>query len=481
MSEWWVGRHGANPVGPVTTDTLIRGILEKKVPEDALVCRVGEQQWQHIAQVEELWEQVHPEQFHTSVTKQPWFADKAEEEATLPRLDESDGDDDSTRIYSVPILPIRKLGSSPSHPVPTATGVSPSTPTVPLAAANTAAEYSAPEAQPIRASSALPSTSHAPSPKAVIAPPRFGLDRVAPTNRQPLIPTQPVTTATRPEPAATKAPVALGPPLPSAPQAVAAMPARAAVAASPPVALLHAPTAGASRGQSAVQSPPVDNRADDQGSVPLIQSRPNVPSGPLPKSAALLPVRPAIPVAQPLLAPSHAPAMQPMLQHVAPPIQDAGFSSTAVEAEEDAVTVIAKPSAAVPVSPPAIPLSTSPVAPLPLVPEVEPAELFDEDFEPPPPTPSSTFSSQVHSAERDAVIPRPAAGTPAPPSVIITHRPPSMHDDALAHAVSPTPEETRPAIRSIRPPGTIQIGIGTLIIGALALVVLVLLVVLLLR
>ena len=121
MSEWWVGRQGANPVGPVTTDTLVRGILEKKVPEDALVCRVGERQWQHLAQVDDLWELVHPEQFHTSVTKQPWFTEKGPSSPPIPPTDPPEPlevEDESTRIYSVPILSIRSVDSSPSHPIP---------------------------------------------------------------------------------------------------------------------------------------------------------------------------------------------------------------------------------------------------------------------------------------------------------------------------------------------------------------------------
>jgi hypothetical protein len=56
-----------------------------------------------------------------------------------------------------------------------------------------------------------------------------------------------------------------------------------------------------------------------------------------------------------------------------------------------------------------------------------------------------------------------------------------MPEEVLAHAVASIPEETRPALRSMRPAGTIQMSIGTLVIGALTLVVLVLLVVLLLH
>ena len=218
MSEWWVGRQGANPVGPVTTDTLIRGIQEKKVPEDALVCRVGEQQWQHIAQVDDLWELIHPEQFHTSVTKQPWFAEKRDSgPPATPPPEPQEVDDESTRIYSVPILAIRSIESSPFHPPPAATG------TTPLA---NDANVALPKPATLAAS---PAASHAATPKVVIAPPRFGADRVAPAKPAPVATT---VTPSKPEPAATRAPVALGPTLPSMPAAVA--PARAAVSVSSP-------------------------------------------------------------------------------------------------------------------------------------------------------------------------------------------------------------------------------------------------------
>jgi hypothetical protein len=53
--------------------------------------------------------------------------------------------------------------------------------------------------------------------------------------------------------------------------------------------------------------------------------------------------------------------------------------------------------------------------------------------------------------------------------------------DALGHAVQAHSELTRPALRTIRPPGTVQISIATLIVGAMTLVVLVLAAVLVLR
>jgi hypothetical protein len=53
--------------------------------------------------------------------------------------------------------------------------------------------------------------------------------------------------------------------------------------------------------------------------------------------------------------------------------------------------------------------------------------------------------------------------------------------DSLGRVIQPHTELTRPALRTIRPPGTVQISIATLIVGAMTLVVLVLTAVLLLR
>ena len=125
---------------------------------------------------------------------------------------------------------------------------------------------------------------------------------------------------------------------------------------------------------------------------------------------------------------------------------------------------------------------TAAVVPVPATLEVEPADLFDEDYEAPPAKPP--FKGSLNNrppVDRESISPRPAAGTPPPPSVIVTHPPPVNHGDALTHDVSPTPEETRPVVRSLLPPGTIQVSIGTLIICALGLIVLVLLGVLLAR
>jgi serine/threonine-protein kinase len=56
MDEWFVCVPGGRTVGPVSTSLLILGIRSGKVPDDALVCRPGDDVWQSIFDVPELSE-----------------------------------------------------------------------------------------------------------------------------------------------------------------------------------------------------------------------------------------------------------------------------------------------------------------------------------------------------------------------------------------------------------------------------------------
>jgi hypothetical protein len=48
MNRWWVTQRGREPVGPVETELVVRGIAAEKVPGDALVCPVGGKSWQPL-------------------------------------------------------------------------------------------------------------------------------------------------------------------------------------------------------------------------------------------------------------------------------------------------------------------------------------------------------------------------------------------------------------------------------------------------
>jgi hypothetical protein len=223
MSEWWVGRRGADPVGPVSTETLVRGVREKKVPPNALVCRVGGQQWEHITQVAEVWERINADA--TGVVEQHHATPVAD---SMPAADsladaDADSDDAATRILDGTAMQALAANAGPTRARPADAAAE--SMTVPLAMGstlrNTAASSTsgdsgtAHELRPVaptpapakaaapafRAPVALGKKSDAqgPSsqagasaggglketarlPKAVIPAPRFGVDRTAPAS-----------------------------------------------------------------------------------------------------------------------------------------------------------------------------------------------------------------------------------------------------------------------------------------------------------
>jgi hypothetical protein len=52
--NWWVTQAGREPVGPVSTDLVVRGIAAGRVPDDALVCQVGGTKWLRLLDVAEF-------------------------------------------------------------------------------------------------------------------------------------------------------------------------------------------------------------------------------------------------------------------------------------------------------------------------------------------------------------------------------------------------------------------------------------------
>lgn len=53
--EWWVtAPDGQVPVGPVSTELMIQGILSGMVPKHALICAVGEARWKWIGEIPEF-------------------------------------------------------------------------------------------------------------------------------------------------------------------------------------------------------------------------------------------------------------------------------------------------------------------------------------------------------------------------------------------------------------------------------------------
>jgi hypothetical protein len=54
--QWYVSNEGSEPLGPLATDLVERGILAGKVPVTSLVCAVGDSRWMPLAAVPEFAE-----------------------------------------------------------------------------------------------------------------------------------------------------------------------------------------------------------------------------------------------------------------------------------------------------------------------------------------------------------------------------------------------------------------------------------------
>lgn len=54
IREWYVRVDEGDAVGPVSTELLARGIAAGKVPEQALVARIGDVDWQPVTRVGEI-------------------------------------------------------------------------------------------------------------------------------------------------------------------------------------------------------------------------------------------------------------------------------------------------------------------------------------------------------------------------------------------------------------------------------------------
>lgn len=617
MSQWWVSRPGGDPVGPVSLETLILGVEQQKVPEDAYVCRVGEQQWHRLPQVEEIWDKLHPEQSRTNVVEQPWF-EKPSDPAPAPG-DLADADaDDATRVYDALAMagqiaqpaataaaPVatESLASAPkkSEPKPTAQPQEPPSedpqkkPTVPRLGAvrapapgfrapglgsntsgaakpaqptppsrihahaasaatphdgksrahvgvgvrATAAQASLPkpaaaakadnhsppassrqtgfQTMPVRASTV--DKAHAPRvtpDKAALTDIPKGTDLAAMLESKEEVslsqtrPDRPVAKRAASTPPKSGPSTAVVPRIPRAaaapsePQSAPQSPRRIAPAAPSKVAAPVSPKVNAPPSSRKVPAPPgvapapatpETTAADDEDAtvikpvVPLVfaepeeatvvfrsdseaqpsdeaETRPIRGTQPLP-----MPVRPMEAVTPPVnndVRPLPA-VQQPVTVAHGYSVQHASTGTARIDAVPARVAPLPTPIAGPTVTPVNVALPSSPES---AVPPLYDAAEDAPDHAPP----AAKIPSPV-------IAPRPAAGTPLPPTVIVSHPQPQVSLDALGHHALPmsNTDATRPALRSLHPPGTIQISIGALIIGALALVVLVLLVVLLLR
>jgi hypothetical protein len=108
MAEWHVRQAGSRPIGPVSTELVIRGIEAGKVALDAEVCRVGSRDWMPIDMVDEFAHVAVDEEAATRVTESPWFADQPSQ----PRIAPPPAPKPSSSL-GLPQAPAPALRSSP--------------------------------------------------------------------------------------------------------------------------------------------------------------------------------------------------------------------------------------------------------------------------------------------------------------------------------------------------------------------------------
>ena len=55
MSDWWLSKASGAPEGPFSSQTLAQELRAGQIPHQAYVCRVGDQRWLRISQVDEIF------------------------------------------------------------------------------------------------------------------------------------------------------------------------------------------------------------------------------------------------------------------------------------------------------------------------------------------------------------------------------------------------------------------------------------------
>lgn len=107
MAQWMVRSEGSDPVGPVSTELLLRGIAQGRVPVESEVQQLGTREWQVLEFVDV-------------------FADAIQSDEAMTRLAESPLDDDDIVAYAdaeeaftrLAVPPGQSPGARPPPPPP---------------------------------------------------------------------------------------------------------------------------------------------------------------------------------------------------------------------------------------------------------------------------------------------------------------------------------------------------------------------------
>lgn len=83
FDQWWVTQGGQEPVGPVSTELVVRGLAAGRVPLDSWVCEVGGAAWKPVRDVRDFAEAV-------AIAAALKVDERPSGRAVLPRFDASD-------------------------------------------------------------------------------------------------------------------------------------------------------------------------------------------------------------------------------------------------------------------------------------------------------------------------------------------------------------------------------------------------------
>lgn len=95
FDQWWVTQGGQEPVGPVSTELVVRGLAAGRVPLDSYVCEVGGTAWKPVREVRDFSEAV-------AIAAALKVDDRPSGRAPLPRFDATD---DRTVVDIEPMIP----------------------------------------------------------------------------------------------------------------------------------------------------------------------------------------------------------------------------------------------------------------------------------------------------------------------------------------------------------------------------------------
>lgn len=84
MNKWKIRVPGRQPIGPVSTELVVRGIELGRVPLTAEVCEVGTEAWSSLTQVDEFYEALGLDDAQTSLIRRdvPDWSDSTDNEVT---------------------------------------------------------------------------------------------------------------------------------------------------------------------------------------------------------------------------------------------------------------------------------------------------------------------------------------------------------------------------------------------------------------